>query len=208
MENQEFELVFIDDSDTDILHESSDNKINITSYFYNNKFYFVGYEIATLLGYKNTTRTIRDIVSKSNQLEFRDYQGDKEPNLDPRTILITKEGAIEILNKTHKHISNDIINILTNFDIEKKILTTNENKNIEDNDKNDENDMKLKKLTYYSFYNDDGLYFEYFVGYEITSLLGYKSPSSAINKNVSKSNQLEFRDYQGNKEPKLDPRTI
>ena len=52
---------------------------------------------------------------------------------------------------------------------------------IEDTDKND-----LTTFTYIS----NGLYFEYFVGYEVVSLLGYKDTNKLIRNNVSKSNQI------------------
>ena len=126
MENQEFELVFISDSDTDIL--SDKKELTNYSYISNGLYfeYFVGYEIASLLGYKSPQSTITKIVSKSNQLEFREFPGVKEPELDPRTILITRDGAIEILIKTRKRISPDILHILKNFGIEttnRKCLT-------------------------------------------------------------------------------------
>jgi very-short-patch-repair endonuclease len=88
--------------------------------------YFVGYEIASLLGYKNTRDVIIKNVSKCNRLEFRDYPGVKEPELDPRTILITRDGAIEILIKTRKRISPDVLYILKRFGIDttnRKCLT-------------------------------------------------------------------------------------
>ena len=112
MENQDFELVFIsesdtdnvsdiksnDDSDTDIASEIMSEKKELVSYSYisNGLYfeYFVGYEIASLLGYKNTRDVIIKNVSKCNRLEFRDYPGIKEPELDPRTVLITRDGAI------------------------------------------------------------------------------------------------------------------
>ena len=65
-------------------------------------------------------------MSKSNQLVFRDYPGEKIPNLDPRTILITRDGAIEIILKTRKRISPDVLHILKAFNIDttnKKCLT-------------------------------------------------------------------------------------
>lgn len=88
--------------------------------------YFVGYEIASLLGYNNTTQTIRNNVSKCNQILFREYPGIKKPALDPRTILITRDGACEILLKTRKRISPDVMHILKKFGINttnKKCLT-------------------------------------------------------------------------------------
>lgn len=87
--------------------------------------YFVGYEIASLLGYKNTTQIVNS-VSKSNQLIFREFPGLKEPELDPRTILITRDGVIEILLKTRKRLTSDVLHILKKFQIEttnKKCLT-------------------------------------------------------------------------------------
>jgi very-short-patch-repair endonuclease len=86
----------------------------------------VGYEITTLLGYKDQNQTIRKIVSKCNQLTFREYPGVKRPPLDPRTILITRDGACEILLKTRKLISPDVVHLLKKFGIEttnKKCLT-------------------------------------------------------------------------------------
>jgi very-short-patch-repair endonuclease len=88
--------------------------------------YFVGFEVAALIGYKNPKDVITKNVSKSNQLVFRDFPGVKEPALDPRTILITRDGAIEILIKTRKRISPDILHILKKFNIEttnRKCLT-------------------------------------------------------------------------------------
>jgi transposase-like protein/very-short-patch-repair endonuclease len=87
--------------------------------------YFVGYEVASLIGYKNPKNVIKN-VSKSNQLVFREYPGAKYPELDPRTILITRDGVIEILLKTRKRISPDVLHILKKFQIEttnKKCLT-------------------------------------------------------------------------------------
>jgi very-short-patch-repair endonuclease len=88
--------------------------------------YFVGYEIAALLGYKSPKDTVSNNVSKCNQLVFRDYPGVKVPELDPRTILISRDGAVEILLKTKKYISPDVLHILESFGIDttnRKCLT-------------------------------------------------------------------------------------
>jgi very-short-patch-repair endonuclease len=125
MENQDFELVFVDNSDTDNASEIMSEKKELANYSYisNGLYfeYFVGYEIATLLGYKNPARTISDTVSKCNQLEFRDYPGIKKPEINPKAILITRDGAIEILIKTRKRISPDVLYFLKSFGI----VTTN-----------------------------------------------------------------------------------
>jgi very-short-patch-repair endonuclease len=126
MENQEFELVYVTDSDTDNM--SDKKELANYSYISNGLYfeYFVGYEITTLLGYKSPQSTITKIVSKCNQLVFRDYPGVKVPELDPRTILITRDGAIEILLKTKKCISPDVLHILKSFGIDttnRKCLT-------------------------------------------------------------------------------------
>lgn len=50
----------------------------------------------------------------------------KNPPLDPRTILITRDGAVEILLKTRKRISPDVLHLLKKFGIEttnRKCLT-------------------------------------------------------------------------------------
>jgi len=125
MENQEFELVFISDLDTDNASDILSDKKELANYSYisNGLYfeYFVGYEIASLLGYKNPKDVISKNISKCNRLEFRDFPGVKEPDLDPRTILITRDGAIEILIKTRKRISPDVLHFLKNFGI----VTTN-----------------------------------------------------------------------------------
>ena len=124
MDYQEVELVFISDT------ESEDENNELTTYSYiNNGYcyeYFVGYEVAALLGYANPKNVITNNVSKCNQLVFRDYPGVKDPDLDPRTILITRDGAVEILLKTRKRITPDVLHILKTFGIEttnRKCLT-------------------------------------------------------------------------------------
>ena len=66
-------------------------------------------------------------MSKCNQLEFRDLPDEiKKPQLDPRVILINRDGAIEILIKTRKRISPDVLHILKRFGIDttnRKCLT-------------------------------------------------------------------------------------
>ena len=108
--------------------EQEDRELTQYSYISNHLCfeYFVGYEIATLLGYKNTRSVIQQNVSKCNQLPFREYPGPRIPELDPRTILITRDGACEILLKTRKLITPDVAHILKKFGIEttnKKCLT-------------------------------------------------------------------------------------
>lgn len=118
-----------DDGDINGKKEQETNDELLEYYYVSNGMmfeYFVGYEIAALLGYKNTTQVIVNSVSKSNQLIFKDYPGTKIPFLDPRTILITRDGAVEILLKTRKRISPDVAHILKKFNIEttnKKCLT-------------------------------------------------------------------------------------
>lgn len=60
------------------------------------------------------------------RLHFREYPGEKNPQLDPRTILITRDGACEILLKTRKLITPDVAYLLKEFGIEttnRKCLT-------------------------------------------------------------------------------------
>ena len=120
MENEE-EIEFI-------IEDEEDNELTMYSYISNHLCfeYFVGYEISSLIGYKNPKNIITNNVSKCNQLIFRDYPGVKLPELDPRTILITRDGATEILLKTRKSINSDTLHILKKFNIDmtnKKCLT-------------------------------------------------------------------------------------
>jgi very-short-patch-repair endonuclease/AraC-like DNA-binding protein len=125
MTSQEVEFVFISDSEPE-----EENNGELTTYSYVSNYmcfeYFVGYEIASKIGYKNPAEVIKNNVSKCNQLIFRDFPGVKTPDLDPRTILITRDGAVEILLKTRKRISPDILYMLKKFGIEttnRKCLT-------------------------------------------------------------------------------------
>ena len=180
------------------------NQNMVTKYSYNdeekNEFeYFIGSEIATLLGYKNTTEIIKRNITEQNKISFKNFLGIKEPKLDGKQILINKNGIYELLSKTKKKINDNAINILKNIKIDIHIFD-------EDEEKNDEEDEEKDELTVYD-YMSNGFYFEYFVGFEIVALLGYKNITHTIN-NVSKCNQLIFKDYPGPKHPKLDPRTI
>ena len=197
------QIEFIDD----------DKNIKLTVYSYKNNNicyeYFIGIEIASLLGYTKTTQAILNNVSKCNQLVFREYHGVKEPKLNPKTILISRDGVNEIIDKTKKSIPQDTLNILKMYNITKKFSVKEQiiPKKIEiefivedDNDKN-------IKLTVYS-YESNNICYEYFIGIEIASLLGYNNTTQAILNNVSKYNKIAFRDYHGIKEPKSNPKTI
>ena len=182
-EDQEIEFIIEDETALETYEYSHDG---------NDFQYFIGKEIAKLLGY-NSTDVIKKYVSDSNKITFKNYKGVKEPKINSKTILITKDGIEEILKRIIKKISKETSLIFNKYDI--KIDEINE-----------EDEIKEEDILSYS-YVSNGIFFEYFVGYQITSLMGYKNVNQAIN-NVSKSNQLEFRDYPGVKIPNLDPRTI
>jgi very-short-patch-repair endonuclease len=154
----------------------------LTTYEYEDELFFNSNEIIPILGYKNVSQTLKN-VSLEYLITFRDFKGNKEPKIDPRTILISKYGISEFLTNTSTEITEDIDNILKKYHID------------------------FRELLTYS-YISNGLCFEYFVGYEITTLLGYKNPNQTIKCNVSKSNQLVFREYPGVKIPEQDPKTI
>ena len=160
-----------------------------------NKAYYIGSEICELLEYKNSAQSIKLNVSDHNKIAFKDYQGKKEPKLDPRQILINKEGVFELLQKNRKKLSDESIDILNNAGIDVS-KSTDEESDSEEQD----------KLTVYSYFNN-GFCFEYFVGLQITSLIGYSNITQALI-NVSKCNKIEFKDYPGVKKPKLDPKSI
>lgn len=110
--------------------EINDHDRELTTYSYISNHlcfeYFVGYELLALLGYKNASRTIKDNVSKCNQITFNDYPGVKEPEQAPQTILITRDGVVELLLKTRKRISPDVAYLLKQFHIDttnRKCLT-------------------------------------------------------------------------------------
>ena len=203
LENTEYCEIY--DSDDIIIEESSSDEeenqdIKDLTIFNNEKDnYYIGSEICELLGYKNTTQSIKINVSDNNKISFKKFSGKKERKLDPRQILINKEGVYELLEK-NKKISQFIIDILikANIDVYKIIKRETD----------DDEDEKHEKgeLTTYSYINN-GYCFEYFVGFEITSKLGYKNAIQTL-VNVSKQNKLEFKDYPGVKKPKLDPKTI
>lgn len=122
MEYDKAEIIFINDSEKDTRQ--------LITYSYISNYmcfeYFVGSEICTHIGYRNPAEIVKNNVSKCNQLIFRDYPGVKDPELDPRTILITRDGVSEILIKTRKRISPDILYLFKKFGISttnKKCLT-------------------------------------------------------------------------------------
>lgn len=80
--------------------------------------YYIGFEIASLVGYTNTQDAIKRIISPSNRLLFADYPGIKRPALDPRTILISGDGACELLCRTNKLISPDVHELFKTFGID------------------------------------------------------------------------------------------
>ena len=179
------------------------NEIKITKYMYldeNNeeKHYFIGGEIAKLIGYQNTSDSIQRNISEENKILFKNYLGVKEPKINGRQILINKNGIYELLNKNRKTLSDEAISILNELNIK-----------IEKYDEDEEDNETIIKddLTTYE-YISNGLYFEYFVGYEFAALLGYKNPAEIIKNNVSKCNQIFFDDYPGVKKPKLQHNTI
>jgi very-short-patch-repair endonuclease len=187
-----------------------EKEINLTilSYSENNIIYkyFIGSEIAELLGYKNTTQAIGNNVSDFNKIAFKDYKGIKEPNLHARTIIITNDGINELISKNKKIISNDIKKILEKYDInikkecEEVILEFIESS---------KDDIEIEKEELTMFTNiSNYIYFDYFIGYEVSALLGYANTNAAIINNVSKCNQILFKDFCGPKNIKLNPKTI
>lgn len=125
IDNYEYAKIIIVDSDgeeNDYDEYEKKKQLKLTEYFYISHGlmfkYFVGYEITSLLGYKNIKSAITHSVSKQHQLVFRDYPGVKNPPLNPRTILITTEGVTEILLKTRKILTPDVLHLFKEFGIQ------------------------------------------------------------------------------------------
>jgi very-short-patch-repair endonuclease len=101
--------------------EDEDDKSELTILSYISNYicfeYFIAYEISALLDYSSTSKCIQN-VSKCNQIMYKDYPGVKELKLDSRTVLLTRDGVIEILLKTRKVLSPDIKFILKKFHID------------------------------------------------------------------------------------------
>lgn len=193
------------------------NDTELTVYYNDelSEYYFIGYQIATLLGYRNTAQVVQNKISKCNKIEFRDLPDEiKKPELNPKTILISRKGAIEVLNKTRKSISDDVLNLLNQFDI--KITKHDESEHYSDDESIHEitvsekgDDEILNELTVYQYDVRHEFSEEYFVGYQIAALLGYKNTKDIIKNKVSECNKLEFRDLPDEiKKPKLNPKTI
>ena len=126
----------MEENDIEIENELTTYKYTSNGYLFE---YFVGFEVAALIGYKNTKDVISKNVSKCNQLVFREYPGIKNPKIDPRTILITRDGSNEIIIKTRKNISPDVLHILKKFNIDttnRKCITK----------QHQENSIKTKKF--------------------------------------------------------------
>lgn len=166
------------------------------------KDYFIAHKIATLMGYTNTKQAIQNNVKDENKIYFRDYTGLQEPKLNSNVVLITKDGIEDLLLKK-KELDSEAIDVLSKINVDVSMFVTEPDSNKEEYEEESEEEGEL---TTYSYINN-GYCFEYFVGYEITALLGYKNAVQTL-VNVSKSNKIEFRDYPGVKKPKLDPKTI
>jgi len=165
------------------------------------KDYFIGQKVAELIGYTNTPQAIQFNVKDENKIYFKDYDGVKEPKLKSNVVLITKDGIEDLLSK-RKELNSDAIDVLSKINIDVSMFIKESHSESEE----DEIAEEEGELTTYSYINN-GYCFEYFVGYEITALLGYKNAIQTL-VNVSKQNKIEFREYPGVKIPKLDPKTI
>ena len=186
----------IESSDDDEKENMLDKELIIYNDNPVKKDYFIGHKIATLIGYINTKDAISKHVKDENKISFKDYNGKKEPKLNSNVILISRDGIDDLLVKK-KELASDALDILSKINVDVSMFG---------DESEDEIYEEEGELTMYSYINN-GYCFEYFVGYEITALLGYKKTTSAL-VNVSKQNKLEFRDYPGVKKPKLDPQTI
>jgi len=167
-------------------------------YYQNNIPFIIASELASILGYENPSKTVSCLISENNKISFKDIESDYEGiKIDPRTKLINTNGILELLSSSKKEITSDVLNILKNIGINESDIKLNKNDILE-----------KKELQTYIYCSENRMIFEYFVGYEIVSLLGYTNINQALSNNVSKSNQLVFREFPGAKSPPLDPKTI
>ena len=182
----------------------SDKELTVYNDNPEKKDYFIGQKVAELMGYTNTAQTIQNNVKDTNKICFKDYNGLKEPKLNSNVVLITKDGIEDLLSK-RKELNSDAIDVLSKINIDVSMFII-ESHSESESDEDEISEEEEGELTTYSYINN-GYCFEYFVGFEITSLLGYKNTNAAL-VNVSKQNKIEFRDYPGVRKPKLDPKTI
>jgi len=179
----------------------SDKELTVYNDNPEKKDYFIGHKIANLIGYTNTKDSISKNVNDKNKIHFKDYDGVKEPKLKSNVVLITRDGIEDLLSK-RKELNSVAIDVLSKINIDVSMFIVESHSESEE----DEIAEEMGELTTYSYINN-GYCFEYFVGFEITALLGYKKTTSALI-SVSKQNKITFRDYPGVKIPKLDPQTI
>jgi very-short-patch-repair endonuclease/prophage antirepressor-like protein len=197
MKNESEIIEFIIESSDEEEKVMTDNELVVYNDNPEKKDYFIGHKIASLMGYANTKQAIQNNVKDENKIYFKDYNGLQEPKLNSNVILITRDGIDDLLSKK-KELTSDVIDILSKINVDVSMFA--------EESEEDEISEEEGELTMYSYINN-GYCFEYFVGYEITALLGYKNPIQTL-VNVSKQNKLEFRDYPGVKKPKQDPKTI
>jgi len=199
MKNESEIIEFIIESSSDDEEKvMTDNELVIYNDNLEKKDYFIGHKIASLLGYTNTKQAIQNNVKDENKIYFKDYNGLQEPKLNSNVILITRDGIDDLLNKK-KELTSEALDILSKINVDVSMFA-------DESEEEDEISEEEGELTMYSYINN-GYCFEYFVGFEITALLGYKKTTSALT-SISKSNKIEFRDYPGVKKPKQDPKTI
>jgi co-chaperonin GroES (HSP10) len=95
--SNEIENEYLDFEESD---EEENNKINKELTIYKNNSekieYFLGHEIAKLLGYKNTKQSIQLNVKEENKISFKNYNGVKEPKINSSVKLITRNGIKDL----------------------------------------------------------------------------------------------------------------
>ena len=106
--------------------------------------YFILSELSTLFGIKNTSN-FKKYVSKENMISFRDYKGKKDKiKIDPRQILVNKNGIKDIINKKKKiKLTDELLNFFKLYDIE---FQTEENNSEDEDIHNNIEKERVKKV--------------------------------------------------------------
>ena len=192
--------------------------LNVYSYINNNieVEYFVSTEISEMLGYRAPTDMLKLFVSLPNKIKFKEFLGEKNPKINGNITLVTRQGVVEILSQTRKKMSSDILRLFKKYKFD--IVIKSNKKKVEDIKGKIEEEVKeedteevingnITELNKYSYVNTDNVLMEYFIGNEITKILGHKNSGPVYNL-ISQSNKLEFCNFPGEKIPKLHPSAI
>jgi len=163
--------------------------------------FFVADQVMGKLGFSAAHfADVLKLVSIPNKVSFLNFQGERRPEQRWTASLVSEGGVRELLARAKGASSGALAEFgKLGFQLPEKVRTLQECL-----------EERPRQLTrYFQPQELDGSEDEaYFVGYEITTLLGYKYPARALKTQVDRDNRMLFKDFKGEKVPSIPGRTV